>query len=80
VDAAFKDPIKLLREKDHVEVAVNNDGTGDVLHSHTYGPYYFAMGRKYKGRCILTVHVIPDSIKGSLPMWKYLFAPIESLF
>jgi 1,2-diacylglycerol-3-alpha-glucose alpha-1,2-galactosyltransferase len=31
-------------------------------------------GRKYKGRRVFTAHVIPDSIKGSLPLWK-LFYP-----
>lgn len=80
VDTAFKDLIKLLGEKDDIEVVVNNEGKGDVIHSHTYGPYYFWMGRKYKNRRIHTVHVIPDSIKGSLPMWKYLFPLAKAYF
>ena len=33
-----------------------------------------ALGNRYRGRKILTVHVIPDSIKGSLPAWR-LFMP-----
>ena len=73
VDTAFISLVQLLREKNDVEVVVNDEGTGDVLHSHTYGPYFFLKGRKYPGKRIHTVHVIPDSIKGSLPMWKYLY-------
>jgi 1,2-diacylglycerol-3-alpha-glucose alpha-1,2-galactosyltransferase len=74
VHTAFMDHIELLREKDDIEVVVNNEGTGDVFHGHTYGLYYLWKGRKYKGRRVFTAHVIPDSIKGSLPFWK-LFMP-----
>jgi 1,2-diacylglycerol-3-alpha-glucose alpha-1,2-galactosyltransferase len=80
VDTAFVELVELLREKDDIEVVINNEGTGDLLHSHTYGPYYFWTGRKYKGRRILTVHVIPDSIKGSLPMWRRLLPLAKAYF
>jgi len=70
VYTAYVDSLELLREKDDVEVVVNNQGRGDVFHSHTYGPYYFWKGRKYRGRRIFTVHVIPESGNGSLPLWK----------
>ncbi len=72
VHTAFVDHVELLKTKDDVNVVVNNEGWGDVFHCHTYGPYYFWKGRRYKGRRIHTANVIPDSIKGSLPMWKYL--------
>src|ERR1035437_3487851 len=74
VHTAFIDHVKLLKEKNDVEVIINGQGRGDIFHSHTYGHYYFWKGRRYKGRRVLTVHVIPDSIKGSIPMWK-LFLP-----
>ncbi len=74
VHTAFVDAVNLLKSQDDVEVIVNQEGLGDVLHCHTYGPYFFWKGRKYKGRRIFTVHVIPDSIKGSLPAW-HLFMP-----
>jgi 1,2-diacylglycerol-3-alpha-glucose alpha-1,2-galactosyltransferase len=74
VHTAFMDHVELLMEKTDIEVVVNNEGTGDVVHGHTYGPYYIWKGLKYKGRRVYTVHVIPDSIKGSLPLWK-LFMP-----
>ncbi len=68
VHTAFVDHVDLLKSKKDIEVVVNNEGSGDVIHCHTYGPYYFFKGLGYKGRRIHTVHVIPDSIKGSLPI------------
>jgi 1,2-diacylglycerol-3-alpha-glucose alpha-1,2-galactosyltransferase len=78
VHTAFMDHIELLKEKNDIEVVVNDEGTGDVFHGHTYGLYYLWKGRKYKGRRVFTAHVIPDSIKGSLPMWG-LFMPFIRL-
>jgi 1,2-diacylglycerol-3-alpha-glucose alpha-1,2-galactosyltransferase len=78
VHTAFMDHIELLKEKDDVEVVINDEGTGDVFHGHTYGLYYLWKGRKYKGRRVFTAHVIPDSIKGSLPAW-WLFMPFIKL-
>lgn len=74
VHTSFMDLIDLLKGKNDIQVVVNGEGYGDVFHSHTYGPYYFWKGRGYKGMRIYTVHVIPDSIKGSLPYWK-VFMP-----
>jgi 1,2-diacylglycerol-3-alpha-glucose alpha-1,2-galactosyltransferase len=75
VHTAFVDCVDLLKSKDDIDVVVNNRGWGDLMHAHTYGPYYFWKGRRYRGRRVYTVHVIPDSIKGSLPAWR-LFMPL----
>jgi 1,2-diacylglycerol-3-alpha-glucose alpha-1,2-galactosyltransferase len=75
IHTAFVDHIELLKEKDDVEVVINGEGTGDVFHSHTYGLYYLWKGRKYKGRRVFTAHVIPDSAKGTFPLWRY-FMPL----
>ena len=74
VHTAFIDHVELLNSKDDIEIVINNNGRGDVFHCHTYGPYYFLKGLRYKNRRVHTVHVIPDSIIGSLPMWP-LFMP-----
>ena len=79
VHTAFIEHLQLLRKKTDIEVVVNQEGWGDVMHAHTYGLYYFWKGRKYKGRRIHTAHVIPESIKGSLPFWKYLM-PLSNRF
>ena len=72
VHTAFMNHIELLKEKNDIEVVVNDEGTGDIFHGHTYGLYYIWKGRRYKGRRVFTAHVIPDSIKGSLPAWWLL--------
>ncbi len=74
VHTAFIDHVDLLKSDKDVEVVINNEGEGDVFHCHTYGLYYFFKGIGYKNRRVHTVHVIPDSIKGSLPLWP-LFMP-----
>lgn len=61
VHTAFVDCVNLLKRSGKFEVVVNQEGWGDVLHAHTYGPYFFWKGRRYKGRRAFTVHVIPDS-------------------
>lgn len=80
VHTAFVEQVALLKEKNDVKVVVNEEGWGDLMHAHTYGPYYFWKGRKYKGRRIHTAHVIPDSIKGSLPMWQRLLPFVNWFF
>ena len=80
VHTAFLEHIELMKEKNDLEVVVNGEGFGDVFHCHTYGPYYFWKGWRYKGRRIHTVHVIPESIKGSLPNWKILMPFVKWYF
>jgi len=74
IHTAFINHVNLLKEQNDVEVVINNEGTGDIFHSHTYFFYYFLKGRKYKGKRVFTAHVIPDSIIGSFPVWQ-LFMP-----
>jgi len=78
VHTAFMDHIDLLREKNDLEVVINNEGNGDILHCHTYGLYYIWKGRKYKWKKFFTAHVIPDSIKGSLPSWQLLMPFVKA--
>ena len=80
VNTAFVDCVQLLEEKSDLDVIVNNEGWGDIMHSHTYGPYYFWRGLNYRKRKVLTVHVIPDSIKGSLPQAKLLMPFVRWYF
>lgn len=79
VHTAFLDSIDLLSGIPNVTIAVNGNGSGNIFHSHTYGLYYFWQGRNYKGRRILTAHVIPDSSKGALPFSRFLM-PITTWY
>jgi 1,2-diacylglycerol-3-alpha-glucose alpha-1,2-galactosyltransferase len=80
VNTAFIDCVELLKEGKDVDVVVNQEERGDLMHSHTYGPYYFLRGLAYRNKKILTVHVIPDSIKGSLPWAKTLMPFVKWYF
>jgi len=80
VNTAFEECVELLQEQNDVDVIVNSKGHGDIMHSHTYGPYFFLKGLFYPKRKILTVHVIPDSIKGSLPFAKQLMPFVRWYF
>jgi len=80
VHTAFLDHVALLKSKNDVEVVVNGQDHGDVYHSHTYALYYFFKGLRYKKKRILTVHVIPDSIKGSLPFWPFFMPFVKWYF
>jgi len=80
VHTAFIDCVNMLKNVDDIDVVVNDEGWGDLMHAHTYGPYYFWKGRRYRGRRVYTVHVIPDSIKGSLPGAKLLMPIVRWYF
>lgn len=73
VHTAYVELMELLSLNLKVIVITNGEGWGNIFHSHTYGPYYFWKGRRYKGRRIMTAHVIPDSSKGTIPFWKQLY-------
>lgn len=77
VHTAFVDHVQLLNKQQDVQTVVNNEGRGDVFHGHTNGLYYFYKGLGYKNRRVYTAHVIPDTIKGSFPMWKTLMPVVK---
>ncbi|RZL12179.1 MAG: hypothetical protein EOO89_19970 [Pedobacter sp.] len=72
VHTAYVEMMQLLKGIENLTPVKNGDGHGNIYHSHTYGPYYFWKGLGYKGRRILTAHVIPSSSKGAIPFWKFL--------
>lgn len=79
VHSAFMGMIDLLKEKNDIIVLKNQEGSGDIFHSHSYGLYYFFKSRKYKGRRIHTVHTTPATIKGSVVFPK-LILPFAKLY
>lgn len=79
VHSAFVGMFDLLKEKNDVEVLKNQEGFGDIFHSHSYGLYYFLKSRKYKGRRIHTVHTTPSTINGSV-IFPSLVMPFSKLY
>ena len=79
VHSAFVGMMDLLKEKNDVEVLKNQEGFGDIFHSHSYGLYFFLKSRKYKGRRIHTVHTTPATITGSV-VFPNLVLPFAKLY
>lgn len=79
VHTAFVDMVDALKKRPEVECQVNVPDQGDILHAHTFGPAYWTRRHKYKGRRVMTAHVIPDSFKGSLIGWQ-LWMPIAEWY
>lgn len=80
VRTAFLNSVALLKEREDIEVFVNSKQKCDVIYSHTYGPYYLYKALSYRGRRVITAHVIPDSAKGSLAFYKVLKPLINQYF
>jgi 1,2-diacylglycerol-3-alpha-glucose alpha-1,2-galactosyltransferase len=70
VHTAFVDCVDILKKRGDVEVRVNSSEPCDVMHAHTFGPLYWWRKRKYRGRCLLSAHVVPASVEGSLLLWQ----------
>lgn len=79
VHTAFVDMVGALKRRPEVEVLVNSKERADILHAHTFGPSYWLKRHRYKGRRVMTAHVIPDSFKGSLVGWR-LWMPVAERY
>jgi 1,2-diacylglycerol-3-alpha-glucose alpha-1,2-galactosyltransferase len=79
VHTAFVDMVEALRKRPEVECLINSRKQADILHAHTFGPAYWIRRRAYRGRRVMTAHVIPDSFKGSLVGWR-LWMPIAEWY
>jgi len=75
VGSAFEDHVKILRKSEKIKVFVNDKDLHDVLHVHTMDVPSFLEIWKYKrsGKKVsISVHVVPDSLKGSLKLPGFL--------
>ncbi len=66
VHTAFVETSNALRRRDDVELQINSKAPTDIVHIHTVGTY--ALGRLLwgKGKKIVSAHIVPDSLVGSL--------------
>src|SRR6185369_13775498 len=71
VHTAFVDMVAALKTRKDVRVLTNSSERCDLLHAHTFGPRYWMRRGPYKGRRIMTAHVVPGSFIGSLALAKY---------
>jgi 1,2-diacylglycerol-3-alpha-glucose alpha-1,2-galactosyltransferase len=70
VHTAFMDTVEMLRKRGDVEVLVNSRRACDVLHAHTFGPLYWSLMGRYPRRRLMSAHVVPASMEGSLLGWQ----------
>ncbi len=73
VDSAFKEHVKILSSSDKIRVFVNSKKIHDILHVHTLDLESSRFMRKYRKhgkKVVVSVHVVPESIEGSLKLPK----------
>ncbi|MGQ9632605.1 MAG: glycosyltransferase family 4 protein [bacterium] len=68
---AFLEHVEGLKRFGGIDVAINSFRDADVVHCHTAGPYCLLALKKFKGRTVMTVHAVPESIIGAFPLWRY---------
>ena len=73
---AFLDCIDLMATHPDLEIHVNDRETCDLLHSHSWGPFYLLRGASYKRRRVFTVHALPETAEGALPLMNSATRPI----
>ncbi len=79
VHTAFVEMVESLKLRGDVDVLVNSNERCDLVHAHTLGPHYFKRFLKYKGRRVITAHVVTESFKGSLILYEW-WKPIAKWF
>ncbi len=74
VGSAYLEQVALVRECDDIfDVTVNKGGSKfDIVHVHTINPQYLIkMNKKHVNVCY--VHMLPDTLDGSIKLPKFLF-------
>ena len=74
VGSAYLEQVALVRECDDIfDVSVNKRGSKfDIVHVHTINPqYYLKMNKRHVNVCY--VHMLPDTLDGSIKLPKLLF-------
>lgn len=75
VHTAFLEHCAALKARDTYTVFINSKQATDIVHAHTVGPYSWrALHRVPKSRRVITAHIIPDSLTGSLKGGRLLHA------
>lgn len=79
VHTAFIEHTEAMKQLGTRRVLVNSRETTDFVHAHTVGPYSWrALRRVPRNRRVITAHIIPDSLVGSLKGGKVLHVFAQS--
>lgn len=74
VGSAYLEQVALVKECDDIfDITVNKKGSKfDIVHAHTINPsYLFKMNKKHVNVCY--VHMLPDTLDGSIKLPKLIF-------
>lgn len=66
VHTAFTEMVHALKQQTGVAVLVNRFGAADITHIHTIGLFSLAFLLFGSGKKVVSAHVVPDSLRGSL--------------
>ena len=66
VHTAFLETVNALKKLSNVEVLVNTRANADICHIHTVGFYALKHLLFSKGRRVVSAHIVPESLIGSL--------------
>ena len=66
VHTAYLEMARALRARPDIDLVVNSPRQSDITHAHSFGPYaWWRMVRARRAR-VISVHVVPDSLIGSI--------------
>ena len=73
VGAATKEQIKLIKSASDsgLKVLINENVATDILHVHTVDPKSFFRLRRAKGKTVMHVHFLPETLEGSIDLPKF---------
>lgn len=71
VHTAFKEMTNALTSRTDIEIEVNSKKKSDIVHLHTVGPYSLVKLNSRYGKKVVSAHIIPDSLVGSIVGAKY---------
>lgn len=71
VHTAFKEMTNALALRPDIDIEVNSKRKSDIVHIHTVGPYSLLKLNYRYGKKVVSAHIIPDSLIGSIVLAKY---------
>ncbi|MDP4038840.1 MAG: glycosyltransferase [bacterium] len=79
VHTAFEETYNSLRRKKNIIVYKNSSKPADIVHIHTVGPYSLKKLLFYRGKKVVSAHLVPDSFVGSLAAARYWY-PLAKIY
>ena len=71
VHTAFRETVKSLQDLPFVTLLTNSNEPADIIHIHTIGTFALRHLLFGKGKKVVSAHIVPDSLVGSLVLAKY---------